>query len=521
MIRFIALGFFVLVSTGLPILLLTRSSSADSPPIPPGQEPPTNVSPPMIAGTPTSGQTLSADVGEWDGPGIHFTYTWLRCDGIGGSCQPIADAGGSQYSLGADDVGSTIRALVLGINHNGTSTAFSDQTTTVEDPASPSPPTDTSPPVLSGAAQQGQTLSASAGSWEGTTPLTYAYAWKRCDVRGSACVEIDGATDVSYALATADVGRTLRVFVTASNSAGSATAASAASSVVTAPQSGSPLWDWAAPNYLLGWTDNQNAPDHWQAAVSDSASGLDANYISTVGDGSGGAATRLTIAPTSNGNSGTMTSLYNPMPDREVTAYGSTATAGAYTAQGDDTWYRWRVRFPSGVYVPRMGVWNINVEWHESRYGSTLNNCPTYTSPYFGVQADGTTANPGTNPRLIFHFRSGQVAADGNSIENDFVIAQHDGSGNVMPLQYDHWYDVVAHYRWEPDSSGAFEWYVDGQLQYRNLGIKTMHVFCDGTSYPYTFGMYDYQRNDGAWPSGVDYKTMDIGPTADSVGFTP
>ena len=214
-----------------------------------------------------------------------------------------------------------------------------------------------------------------------------------------------------------------------------------------------------------------------------------------------------------------MTSLYNPMPDREVTAYGSTATAGAYTAQGDDTWYRWRVRFPSGVYVPRMGVWNINVEWHESRYGSTLNNCPTYTSPYFGVQADGTTANPGTNPRLIFHFRSGQVAADGNSIENDFVIAQHDGSGNVMPLQYDHWYDVVAHYRWEPDSSGAFEWYVDGQLQYRNLGIKTMHVFCDGTSYPYTFGMYDYQRNDGAWPSGVDYKTMDIGPTAASVGW--
>src|SRR6266576_1778984 len=117
------------------------------------------------------------------------------------------------------------------------------------------------------------------------------------------------------------------------------------------------------------------------------------------------------------------------MPDREVTAYGSTADAGAYTAQGDDTWYRWKVRFPSGVYVPRMGLWNINVEWHESRYGSTASNCPTFPSPYFGVQADGTTSSPGTNPRLIFHFRSGTVNSTGTAIENDFVISQHNTSG--------------------------------------------------------------------------------------------
>jgi hypothetical protein len=520
LIRLIALGFFVVLFTGLPILLLTRSSNADSPPIPPGQEPPTNLSPPTIAGTPTSGQTLSSDAGEWDGPGVKFTYAWLRCDGIGGSCQPIADASGSQYSLAAADVGSTVRVLVLGTNQNGASTAFSGQTATVEGPASP--PTNTSPPVLGGTAQQGQTLSASAGSWEGSTPLTYAYAWKRCDVGGSACAAIDGATDASYALVAADVGKTLRAFVTASNSAGSATAESAASSVVTGQLSASPLWDWVAPNYTLGYASDPSSPPHWQGAISNSSSGLDSNYIYTVGDGSGGSAAREKIAPTSQSTTaGTMTSFYNPMPDRRVTAFGSTATASAYTAQGDDTWYHWKIRFPSGVYVPRSGDWNINVEWHESRYGSTATNCPTFRSPYFGVQADGSTSSPGTNPRLIFHFRSGVVNSDGTAIENDFVIPQHDTGGNVVPLQYDHWYDVVAHYRWEPDNTGEFEWYVDGQLQYRNLAIKTMHVFCDGTSYPYTFGMYDYQRNDGAWPSGVDYEMLDIGSTAASVGFTP
>src|SRR5438874_2509625 len=251
------------------------------------------------------------------------------------------------------------------------------------------PPQNLTPPAINGNSQVPNTLTASNGTWRRTTPMTYTYQWHRCDASGQACAPITGAVASSYVPISADVGSTMRTSVTASNSAGSATASSVATAVVTQQVGGNPWRTWAAPNYLLGWTIDPNAPDHWQAAVSNSASGFNSSYVYTVGDGSGGSASRLKIAPTSpSTTTGTMTSLYNPMPDREVTAYGSTATAGAYTAQGDDTWYRWRVRFPSGVYVPRMGVWNINVEWHESRYGSTLNNCPTYTSPYFGVQAD-------------------------------------------------------------------------------------------------------------------------------------
>ena len=92
-------------------------------------------------------------------------------------------------------------------------------------------PVNTSVPVVSGVAQVGQTLSASTGSWSGTSPISYAYRWQRCS---PGCVDISGATASSYAAVAADVGATLRAVVTASNSAGSSEAASAQTAAVIA-----------------------------------------------------------------------------------------------------------------------------------------------------------------------------------------------------------------------------------------------------------------------------------------------
>ena len=52
--------------------------------------------------------------------------------------------------------------------------------TAVVVPAPDSPPVNSSPPVVSGVAQVGQSLSASPGSWSGTAPISYAYQWQRC-----------------------------------------------------------------------------------------------------------------------------------------------------------------------------------------------------------------------------------------------------------------------------------------------------------------------------------------------------
>ena len=97
------------------------------------------------------------------------------------------------------------------------------------------PPSVTSQPSVSGTALRGQTLTAQSGSWSGTTPISFAYQWRRCSSSGGDCSSIGGATTQTYTLGSSDVGHTLRIQVTASNSAGSAQAVSSQTAVIAAP----------------------------------------------------------------------------------------------------------------------------------------------------------------------------------------------------------------------------------------------------------------------------------------------
>ena len=132
------------------------------------------------------------------------------------------------------DVGGTLRVMVVASNAAGSAHATSLASGVVAALA----PSNTAPPTISGTAQEGQTLSASTGGWEGTPPFSYAYQWERCNPFGEACLGIGGATSASYTVGAADVGSTLRVTVTASNAAGSASAASAVTGVATSAGSG-------------------------------------------------------------------------------------------------------------------------------------------------------------------------------------------------------------------------------------------------------------------------------------------
>ena len=75
-----------------------------------------NTTPPTIDGTPTQGQVVAVDEGDWAGAPSTFSYSWARCDANGANCTPIAGATTNRYSVGAADVGSTIRVTVTGAN---------------------------------------------------------------------------------------------------------------------------------------------------------------------------------------------------------------------------------------------------------------------------------------------------------------------------------------------------------------------------------------------------------------------
>lgn len=95
-------------------------------------------------------------------------------------------------------------------------------------------PLNSTAPVISGTATEGQTLTVNAGAWTGTTPIDLGYQWRRCDSAGASCVDIAAATATMYALVAADVGHTIRVREAASNVYGQGSADSAATAVIRA-----------------------------------------------------------------------------------------------------------------------------------------------------------------------------------------------------------------------------------------------------------------------------------------------
>jgi hypothetical protein len=101
-------------------------------------------------------------------------------------------------------------------------------------PAQAQSQANTSPPTISGSAVVGQTLTATSGTWSGTT-TGFTYDWFRCDASGANC-NTGGSPIASgqvYQVVGADVGNTLRVRVTAAGSGGGQ-ALSAPTAVVTA-----------------------------------------------------------------------------------------------------------------------------------------------------------------------------------------------------------------------------------------------------------------------------------------------
>src|SRR6185312_4515320 len=87
-------------------------------------------------------------------------------------------------------------------------------------------PESTSPPGISGYAEEGDTVTETHGGWTGE-PTGYAYQWERCGFSGGGCRTIPGASGQSLVVPQGYAGYTLRVRETARNASGPNSAASA------------------------------------------------------------------------------------------------------------------------------------------------------------------------------------------------------------------------------------------------------------------------------------------------------
>ncbi len=182
-------------------------------------EMPAPLVPPTLSGIARDGATLSAAPGVWSGQiPLAFAYSWQRCDGAGRSCVTISGATAASYTIPAAASGATFRVAVTATSAAGSATSHSAVSGIVA-PSGQSPASSILP-VVSGTIQEGHTLAATSGTWDGALPLAFTYQWQRCTPSGDSCTAIPGATALGYGVAALDVGSRIRVAVTATNTAG-------------------------------------------------------------------------------------------------------------------------------------------------------------------------------------------------------------------------------------------------------------------------------------------------------------
>ncbi len=148
--------------------------------------PPANTGLPSISGVVQQGQTLTANPGTWTGTvPITYTYAWTS----GGTAVGTNSA---TYLAAPTDVGKTITVSVSASNAGGIAGPANSAPSAA---VLPLPPTNVTPPTISGTPQQGQVLTVTPGAWT-NSPTSLLYQWQDCNPL--ACTPIPGQTKTSY-----------------------------------------------------------------------------------------------------------------------------------------------------------------------------------------------------------------------------------------------------------------------------------------------------------------------------------
>ncbi|MGO9902675.1 MAG: hypothetical protein ACLP0J_23985 [Solirubrobacteraceae bacterium] len=209
-----------------------------------------DITPPTIIGTAAQTTPLSlSSTGTWNGIPDQFKLQWQR-SADGSAWTNIAGATSQRYTLLVGDVGHSVRMLITAQSTHRSSasaasapigpviafsawplaSAPSAATSTVLSGA----PVNTNAPSIAPSALCGDALRiVSDGVWR-PAANRYEVQWQRSSDSGQAWSNISGASSAKYAPVVGDKGDELRANVTAVDSYGKASAASKATSALTA-----------------------------------------------------------------------------------------------------------------------------------------------------------------------------------------------------------------------------------------------------------------------------------------------
>ena len=175
---------------------------------------------PAITGVVQVGSTLTLTTGTWnDVITPIYSYKWQRCTSLEvSSCADIPAATNATYTITVSEIGMYIRGVVtiVATANNLTAVSTSEPTSRLN-----AEPTLITPPGISGLAIVDEILTATTGTYNAFPTATYTYQWQSCTtIELSSCTPISGAIQATYTLLTADIGKYIRVMVTATNNLG-------------------------------------------------------------------------------------------------------------------------------------------------------------------------------------------------------------------------------------------------------------------------------------------------------------
>ncbi len=420
--------------------------------------PPVAIASPTITGAPLRGDPLTSTQGTWTGIGNAYAYQWQR-SADGTTWTNITNATADSYTLTTADVGDIVRLLVTAVNPDATVAVPSNVTTAV----AATPPVNTAPPAISGAAQRGLMLDSAAGTWQGIG-TTYAYRWQR-SADATTWTNIPGATGAAYQLTPADEGDVVRILVTGTNADGTASAASSSSATVAATppsntvpqvivgsaQRGQTLastpgtWLGIGNSYAYQWQRSLDGGSTW----TDIAGATAANYPLGVGDEN--SRLRVVIAATNSDGTSSLASAPTaavptapPVNTVAPTATGTprrgfiiTATPGTWSGIGNTLAYQWQRSTDNGTTWSSIGgATTATYALGPGDEGATLRILVTVSNPDGTVSAPSAAttavaASPPVNDSLPA-IRG--IAQRGNSFSS--TTGAWSGTGNAFTLQW-------------------------------------------------------------------------------------